>query len=341
MNEAVSQLRAEFGRDAVILHTRQKRRGPFGLFGKPIYEIIGAVDPEASEKKASVKQVEVKKAEEHKVQQKPPAAVKKELAVPDQINKVYQDLLTTGLPREAADSLFAEALRIIPESEWGNTQRIWEELASQIAGQVATVEPWTFENGQGIAVFIGPTGVGKTTTIAKLAANFALVAGKKVGVITTDTYRIAAVEQLKTYADIIGIPLEVAFSPKELTAAIAKMHDRDLILIDTAGRSPNNQLHINELRSYFHDVKVEVHLVVSATTKECDVPKLVEVFGEIPIDRVIITKLDETTTYGVILHVSKLANAPISFVTTGQGVPDDIEVADGYQIAKLILGDFL
>src|SRR5690554_3432891 len=133
MNEAVSQLRAEFGRDAVILHTRQKRRGPFGLFGKPIYEIIGAVDPEASEKKASVKQVEVKKAEEHKVQQKPPAAVKKELAVPDQINKVYQDILTTGLPREAADSLFAEALRIIPESEWGNTQQIWEELASQIA----------------------------------------------------------------------------------------------------------------------------------------------------------------------------------------------------------------
>ena len=255
----------------------------------------------------------------------------------ENIDAIYQGLLATGIPRETANGLISDVLRGIPDAEWGNAHRIWSELANQISQQVSTVEPWTFEDGQGIAVFIGPTGVGKTTTIAKLAANFALVAGKKVGVITTDTYRIAAVDQLKTYADIIGIPFEVVFSPKELNTAVAKTQDRDLILIDTAGRSPSNQLHINELRSYFQGVPVEVHLVVSATTKESDIPRLVEVFGEIPIDRVVITKLDETTTYGIILHVSKLAKAPISFVTTGQGVPDDIEVADGQHI-KLILG---
>lgn len=335
MQEAVSQLRNEFGRDAVILHTRQKRRGPFGLFGPPVYEIIGAVDPEAG-----------KRQDNHAPAKPPaprprPAPPAKSVVWPENIDAIYQELLSTGIPRDTANGLLADVLRSLPEPEWSNEQRIWHELANQIALQVSTVEPWTFEDGQGIAVFIGPTGVGKTTTIAKLAANFALVAGKKVGVITTDTYRIAAVDQLKTYADIIGIPFEVVFSPKELNTAIGKMQDRDLILIDTAGRSPSNQLHINELRSYFHNMPVEVHLVLSATTKEADVPWLVQVFGEIPIDRVVITKLDETTTYGILLHVSKLAKAPISFVTTGQGVPDDIEVADGQYIAKLILGDFI
>ncbi|HHT72479.1 MAG TPA: flagellar biosynthesis protein FlhF [Firmicutes bacterium] len=335
MQEAVAQLRAEFGRDAVILHTRQKRRGFIGLFGRPLYEIIGAVDPESNTAREPKPEVKT-------VPERPPAApAPKSHIWPEDIASIYQALLATGIPRDTANGLLGEVLRGLPEQAWSNEQRIWHELANHIARQVSTVEPWTFEDGQGIAVFIGPTGVGKTTTIAKLAANFALVAGKKVGVITTDTYRIAAVDQLRTYADIIGIPFEVVFSPKELHAAAGRLQDRDLILIDTAGRSPNNQLHINELRNYFNDMPVEVHLVVSATTKEADVPRLVEVFGEIPIDRVIITKLDETTTYGIILHVSKLAKAPISFVTTGQGVPDDIEVADGQYIAKLILGDFL
>ena len=334
MQEAVAQLRSEFGRDAVILHTKQKKRGLFGLFGQTVYEIIGAVDPEAAKHKERKPPKKVPASE-------PAGPTPRSHIWPENIDAIYQGLLATGIPRETANGLISDVLRGIPDAEWGNAHRIWSELANQISQQVSTVEPWTFEDGQGIAVFIGPTGVGKTTTIAKLAANFALVAGKKVGVITTDTYRIAAVDQLKTYADIIGIPFEVVFSPKELNTAVAKMQDRDLILIDTAGRSPSNQLHINELRSYFQGVPVEVHLVVSATTKESDIPRLVEVFGEIPIDRVVITKLDETTTYGIILHVSKLAKAPISFVTTGHGVPDDIEVADGQYIAKLILGDFI
>lgn len=335
MQEAVAQLRSEFGRDAVILHTRQKRRGPFGLFGRTVYEIIGAVDPQAGKQVQNSVQ-KAKPGSQHR-----PVAVKNNHVWPENIDGIFQSLLSKGIPRDTASGLIAEVLRTLPDAEWGNDQRIWSELGNQIALQVSTVEPWTFDHSQGVAVFIGPTGVGKTTTIAKLAANFALVADKKVGVITTDTYRIAAVDQLKTYADIIGIPFEVVFSPKELQAAITKLQDRDLVLIDTAGRSPANQLHINELRSYFQNVPVEVHLVVSATTKEADVPRLVEVFGEIPIDRVVITKLDETTTYGIILHVSKLAKAPISYVTTGQGVPDDIEVADGQYIAKLILGDYL
>jgi len=341
MQEAVERLRQEFGRDAVILHTKQKRGGIFGLFGKPVYEIIGAVDPHAAKKEP-----DLTRPSEPIVQapppQKRPLQTKRELIFPEEMDGIFQDLLKTGIPKELARTLIADVLRGLPEAEWTNVQRIWDELGAHIAREIATVEPWSLEEGQAkIAVLIGPTGVGKTTTIAKIAANFALVAHKKVGVITTDTFRIAAVDQLRTYADIIGIPLEVAFSPKELHESIAKMKDRDLILIDTAGRSPSNQLHINELRSYFNDIDVEVHLVISATTKEDDVPKIVDVFGEMPVNRVIITKLDETSSYGIILHVVKLANAPISFITTGQGVPDDIEVADGHHIAKLILGDYL
>ena len=239
---------------------------------------------------------------------------------------------------ELAGTLIADVLRSLPEAEWTNVQRLWTELAEQIAREITTVEPWSLEEGQSkIAVFIGPTGVGKTTTIAKIAANFALVAHKKVGVITTDTFRIAAVDQLRTYADIIGIPIEVAFSPKELNGAIEKMKDRDLILVDTAGRSPNNQLHINELRSYFNEIDVEVHLVVSATTKENDVPKIVNVFGEIPIDRVIITKLDETSSMASFCMWLSWLKRPSRLLQLARG-PDDIEVADGHHIAKLIWG---
>ena len=188
-------------------------------------------------------------------------------------------------------------------------------------------------------MLVGPTGVGKTTTIAKIAANFSLIDAKKVGLITVDTYRIAAVDQLKRYAEIIGIPLHVAFDPQELKEGIAKMKDRDLILIDTAGRSQNNFLQINELKNYLQDVDAEIHLVISATTKSTDVDEIVRAFGQVSIDRVIITKLDETTSYGVILQTCQRTRAPLSFVTTGQGVPEDIEVATGEKLAQLILGD--
>ena len=192
--------------------------------------------------------------------------------------------------------------------------------------------------GQRAVVLVGPTGVGKTTTIAKIAANFSLIDAKKVGLITVDTYRIAAVDQLKRYAEIIGIPLHVAFDPQELKEGIAKMKDRDLILIDTAGRSQNNFLQINELKNYLQDVDAEIHLVISATTKSTDVDEIVRAFGQVSIDRVIITKLDETTSYGVILQTCQRTRDPLYFLTTGQGVPEDIEVATGEKLAQLILG---
>ncbi len=330
MQEAVARLREEFGRDAVILHTTQKKRWFFGRFGKTRYEVIGAIDP------AAVKETSLPRLETPTTPNSPKTA---DPIWPEAIQEVYTKLRQCDIPKNVAQDLLKEVLTELPKHEWKDLSKIWNHLNTAIANQIVTVDPWSLEDGQRVAVLIGPTGVGKTTTIAKLAANFALVAGKKVGVITIDTYRIAAVDQLKTYADIIGIPIQVAYSPKELREAITKMHDRDLILIDTAGRSQNNEIQIAELRNYLEGLNVEIHLVLSATTKEADIEDVIRVFGVLPIDRIIVTKLDETTSHGVILQACSLANVPIAFLTTGQGVPEDIEVADGQRIAELILGD--
>ena len=146
-----------------------------------------------------------------------------------------------------------------------------------------------------MVVLIGPTGVGKTTTIAKLAANFALFEGKSVGLITIDTYRIAAVEQLKTYAEIINLPIEVVYTVGEFKKALSKLGDKDLILVDTAGRSQKNKHHIKELKQFLAGRNPdETHLVLSANTKLDDLLETAEAFQAVSYNRLIITKLDET-----------------------------------------------
>lgn len=191
-----------------------------------------------------------------------------------------------------------------------------------------------------IVALIGPTGVGKTTTIAKLAARFSLIDKKKVGLVTMDTYRIAAVEQLKTYADIIGLPLEVVFKPEDLRTAIDNFSSRDLVLIDTAGRSPHNEPQMEELIRFVGEASPdEVILVLSATTRTDDLLDTYKRFGSIRIDKIIFTKLDETTCYGPILNVISKTRKRLSYVTNGQNVPDDIELPDDFKLAQLILGD--
>lgn len=338
MQEAVESLRQEFGDDAVVLHTTQKRPWLFGRLGPKRYEVLGAIDPNFPRTTAKTKSKQEKPLETTKVANQRVSEV--DPAWSDSIQDLYGKLVSCDIPKDLAQSLLKEALSKVPKADWNYADKIWRSLNYAIADRIITVDPWEFGDQQRVVVLIGPTGVGKTTTIAKLAANFALVGGKKVGVITVDTYRIAAVEQLKTYADIIGIPVQVAYNPRELKEGIAKMQDRDLILVDTAGRSQNNQIQIAELKNYLEEFTAEIHLVISATTKPRDIDEIIKVFSQITIDRVIITKLDETSAHGVILQVCDRAEAPLAFVTTGQGVPEDIEVANGEKIAQLILGDY-
>ena len=194
------------------------------------------------------------------------------------------------------------------------------------------------KHGARIVALIGATGVGKTTTLAKIAARFVLEKNIKAALITADTYRISAVEQLKTYSDIIGLPLEIVYSPNELKVAIHKHRDKDLILIDTAGRSQHNDYQMKELQDFLAvDQQIEKHLVMSATTKNRDAADILEKFSVCEPDRVIFTKADETSSVGLILNLLANRDIALSFLTNGQSVPDDIVPATPEKLAEILL----
>ena len=203
-------------------------------------------------------------------------------------------------------------------------------------------EPFSFSRGKKVVIVIGPTGVGKTTTLAKLAANMVLTEKKKVGLITSDTYRIAAVEQLKTYSEIIGVPLSIIYTPGEISSAIEKYGDKDLILVDTAGRSHKDKYQLMELKTLIKSsIDYEVYMVISATTKFSDCIEIIKNYSFLDDYKLLFTKLDETSAFGVILNVAYITKKPVSYITTGQSVPDDIEIADNGKIINCVLGDKL
>jgi flagellar biosynthesis protein FlhF len=186
---------------------------------------------------------------------------------------------------------------------------------------------------------VGPTGVGKTTTIAKLAANYRLREKQRVGLITVDTYRIAAVEQLRTYADIIDLPMEIVSTPREMHQAVARMADLDLILMDTAGRSPRDEVKIQELKSLLGEAAPdEVHLVLSSVASAASLVKTAEQFAAVGTTSLVLTKLDEAASLGNLLTLVRGSGLPLSYLTHGQNVPDDIAAADSRKLARAILG---
>jgi flagellar biosynthesis protein FlhF len=180
--------------------------------------------------------------------------------------------------------------------------------------------------------------VGKTTTIAKLAAHFKLRQGLRVGLLTTDTYRIAAVDQLRTYANILGLPLRVVLTPPEVSPALAALRDCDVVLMDNAGRSQNDGSRLNDLSRFLAAARADqTHLVLSATATEPVLRKAVELFRVASPDRLILTKLDEAVHLGVLANLPNHAGLPLALVTTGQEVPDQFRFATPDQIAALVL----
>ena len=194
-------------------------------------------------------------------------------------------------------------------------------------------------NGARRIAFVGPTGVGKTTTLAKIAAQLKLKRGLRVGIVAADTYRIAAVDQLRTYAEILGLPVEVASSPKDAARACASLSDVDVILIDTAGRSQNDHMKISELRAFLASAAPdETHLVLSATASARTLARAAETFGAVGVNRIVLTKLDEAATFGTLVSLIERLGKRVSFFTQGQEVPDHIEIARSRRLAALILG---
>ncbi len=245
-----------------------------------------------------------------------------------------------GIDRDAARTIASFATQKLSSAQQQTPEVMDAYFEDVISDLVRTgVNPQRPRSRQRRLALIGPTGVGKTTTIAKLAAEHILNGGQSVALVTIDTFRIAAVEQLKVYGEIMNLPVEVVMSAKQLQEVLATHKDKELILIDTAGRSPRDAVSLEELSEILHPkFKTENHLVLSAATRDQDLYEAVARFGRVPIHNLIFTKLDECSSLGVILNVHLRHNFPVSFLTNGQRVPEDILPAEAEQIAALIMG---
>jgi flagellar biosynthesis protein FlhF len=262
--------------------------------------------------------------------------------VPQELFEHYLQLIQNQVADELAREIIKTLEREIRPEYLSQPEYVRQRLAEQIEKLVPIGAPIvrSRQSGPHVVALIGPTGVGKTTTLAKLAANLKLNQKHRVGLITLDTYRIAAVDQLKRYADIIGSPLRVVGNAEELREATRSMSDMEFILIDTAGRSPRDTMKLNELRGLLAAVEPdEVHLVLSSTSGQACADLAVQRFSDVRVDKIIFTKLDEAAHVGVVLNVLRKLDKRLSYLTTGQDVPNDIEEGRGRRLAQMILGD--
>jgi flagellar biosynthesis protein FlhF len=260
--------------------------------------------------------------------------------VPEEMAEFFCELIESQVDEDLAAEIVKTVFKNVRPEHLAHPDFVREKIVEQIEKLLPTSGPIRRirTNGPHVVALIGPTGVGKTTTIAKLAANLMLRERHRVGLITIDTYRIAAIDQLKRYADIIGAPLKVVASPSEVRAAIDAMSDCEFVLIDTAGRSPNDTLKLNELKAFLAAAAVdETHLVLSSTASQDCVELAMSRFGDVGHGKIIFTKLDEAANLGVVLNVVRKTGKLLSYVTNGQDVPDDIEVGCGRKLARRVI----
>jgi flagellar biosynthesis protein FlhF len=254
-------------------------------------------------------------------------------------NPVLDLLLSYGINMETARTISGFAKDSLNEADLLDEQKLYGFLQTTIS-DILEVRPPSFscfEQQHRIAL-VGPTGVGKTTTLAKIAAAYLTNFSDSIALITIDTYRIAAVEQLKVYGEIMHLPVDIVLTPTQLEQAIARHQDKELILIDTAGRSPRDTLSIDELATFLHsDLAITKHLVLSATNREDELTETITRFSRLGIDNTIFTKVDECINLGIILNTQIHNTSPISYITNGQRVPEDLFEADKKKITELIM----
>lgn len=256
---------------------------------------------------------------------------------------IYNKLLENEVSEKYANAIINDIENSMKKES--NLDSILASVYQKIILKFGEPEAIEDDDRRKIVFFIGPTGVGKTTTIAKLASDFKLARSKNVAMITADTYRIAAVEQLNTYASILDVPVNVIYSPSEIVESIEELSDYQMIFVDTAGRSHKNTEQrdeiiemISNVRNSDIDADIIIFLVMSVTTKYRDMVNICDAYKSLNSYRLLFTKLDETDSVGNILNIKLYTGAPISYTTCGQNVPDDIESVDVQKLAKSLLG---
>lgn len=360
MQDAMAQVKADLGSDAIILNTRRiRKKGLVSWFTKPLIEVTAAADNDIigfSNREINHNVVTRDTARDdysyYKFEKKVDAMEEMIKKLVTEFgrdldkgssktfgeNQAYFDILISNeVNQKYAIEIMEKATELYTGRDLEFSQ-CFEQVILDYLGE--DVQPIEVTPGQRkIVLFVGPTGVGKTTTLAKLAAGFAIEDGKKVGLITSDTYRIAAVDQLRVYAEILGIPMSVIYSPKDISGALEEHKDRDIILIDTAGRSIKDESHEKEIKEIIEYGNIhDIYLVISANSsyQGClDILNSYEFLGEY---KLIFTKIDEITTYGSIINCKLISRRPLSYITTGQNVPVDIEIANIHKIKDLLMG---
>ena len=368
MREALEVVRRELGSDAIILSAQQtpvRRRFPWQK-RRETAEIVAGVAEQAAPLRDTASRPPRRKAADDAAARTPrvvapitdPDAVRtstgdealEELIqqlnrhsttrvrteIPDDLFHLYTRLIDADVHEQDARELVLELPRGLRRN--GSPEQVANDLAALIERTLHCCGPIRITPGvRTVAALVGPTGVGKTTTLAKLAANFKLRDGANVGLVTVDTYRVAAVEQLRTYAELIDLPMHVVSNPREMRQALAELKDVDLVLIDTAGRSPRDEIKIQELKSVLAEADVDqVHLVLSLVSGARSLEQAAQKFRSVGTTSLLLTKLDEAAGAGAVLSAARRVGLPISYLTTGQDVPDDIEAASTPHLSRLV-----
>ncbi len=371
VREAMRMIKEELGDDAIILNTRKvKKGGFFGIGAKTYFEVTAVVEDEKKEEKKRAptppRREDIYKLQEilmrNRYQNQAPSSTSSPSNIEEEINRI-KDMISelkgmvfagkneippgirtvaNGMRRQGIDeeivSKVVEYLRIT----YGDVDPASREFKMKLAEYLTPFVKSEEVDLSGKIVFVGPTGVGKTTTLAKLAAKLKLELKKRVAILTLDTYRIAAADQLKTYASIMDIPIRVAYTPQEAGMALSAMVDYDVILMDTAGRSQKNDLQMGELKLIVDSVKPDrIFLVLSMNYRLADIKDMIRKFKVVEPTHVILTKLDETSAYGHFVNVPLHSDLPIAFVTNGQRVPEDIFVANSVELARMLASGVL
>lgn len=349
IQQAIANIKEELGSDAMILSTRKIPKKPLDPYAKTMFEVEAALPENHDAKTGNDPLMESIKEDI--------ADIKDLISIAGFGNTMHHmvcdhfesvgvlaSLLRAGVSETLAGDIIRKASGLMDETADQDTRirSLKKGVMHQCLNQITTKDFFNRDNSSGVphvAAFVGPTGVGKTTTIAKLAAMLSFQRKMKVGLISIDNYRVGAFEQLKAYASIMGLLCVPAFSSQDLSCALDRMKSMDMVLIDTAGHSHFDKLKIDSILQLIKtDFRISVHLVLSVTSESIIMTDAASAFSVFNPDTVVFTKIDETKRCGKILDQVSDIQLPVSLIANGQRVPEDLIVPDKRQLLQIILG---